>query len=91
MSVLSEADETINGAREETYGSPRLFCSRVAILWTGYLRSKGYEVNLSQEDVPLMMALFKMARLMADPDHKDSVEDLAGYVGIYARVRGIDA
>lgn len=91
MSVLSEADSTINGPREESYGSPRLFCTRVATLWSGYFRAKGYDITLAPEDVPLLMTQFKMARLMTDPDHRDSAVDMAGYVGLLPRVRGLDA
>ena len=91
MSVLSDADETINGPRESTYGSPGIFCSRVATLWTGYFMAKGHDITITPSDIPLLMTQFKMARLMTDPGHRDSVEDMAGYAGIYARVRGLDA
>lgn len=91
MSVLSDADATINGPREASYGAPGLFSARVATLWTGYFRAKGYDITVEPADVPLLMTQFKTARLMTDPDHRDSVEDLAGYVGMYARVRGLDA
>ena len=91
MSVLSDADETINGPRESTYGSPRLAFTRIAHLWDGYLRARGIGTGLTPEDAVQMMALLKMARLMQDTDHWDSVVDEAGYVGLYARVRGLDA
>lgn len=91
MSVLSDADETINGPRQYTYGPPRLAFTRIAHLWDGYLRSRGIGAGILPEDCVQMMALLKMARLMQDPDHRDSVEDMAGYVGLYARVRGLDA
>ena len=51
----------------ENYGSPKENFGRIAKLWTAY---KGIE--LSVEDVGVMMMLVKLGRLMENPHHQDS-------------------
>jgi hypothetical protein len=39
---------------------------------------------VTAQDVALMMSQFKMARLMQDPGHEDSISDMLGYAETYA-------
>jgi len=60
--------------RGDNYGRPSDNFRRIADLWSVYL---GRDVSL--QDVGMLMALVKVARLMATPGHSDSLVDLAGY------------
>ena len=85
-SVLQEADEVINGERQQDYGSQLQSFTRIAKLWSAVL---GIEVTAEQ--VALCMAGLKIARAMQGY-HRDSLVDLAGYAGcieLMQRERGI--
>jgi len=53
-------------------------------LWEIYLRAKydGKEINIQADDVAIMMALLKIARLAVTPEHRDSAVDGAAYLAI---------
>lgn len=73
--VLDTAKSIVSGARETTYGGPESSFTAIAELWTAYL---GRPVHV--QDVALMMALMKIARLKSTQGvHWDSWVDLAGY------------
>lgn len=72
--VLTEAMSIVSGARADTYGGPEDSFAHIANFWSAY---KGHA--FSMEDVAIMLALLKIARLKKSPDHKDSWVDLAGY------------
>lgn len=72
--VLTEAMSIVSGARADTYGGPEDSFFQIANLWSAY---KGQA--FSMEDVAIMLALLKIARLRNSPSHKDSWVDLAGY------------
>lgn len=88
--ILQKATEIIGGEREDTYGGPEDSFKLIADLWTTYINVCPYtddsevpeydvKIELTGEDVAIMMAMLKMARLAQAPDHKDSWVDLAGY------------
>lgn len=85
--VLSEAESIIYGDRERTYGKPGKNLEAIALFWAAYLVSKhGVAIRLSPEDVCAMMRLLKEARLMNQPNHRDSIVDLCGYAALQDRV-----
>lgn len=88
-SILEEAQGIIYGDREKTYGHPAKNLLCIAGMWEHYLFSRGLlDTNgpgLQPEDVALMMALLKISRLANQPDHKDSLVDLAGYAALVER------
>lgn len=88
--VLEEALSIVFGAREKAYGHPRDDFARIASLWNGYMGGKFGVTPFTATDVPHMMVLLKMARLMETPDHRDSIVDIAGYAATAARVVGLD-
>lgn len=73
-SVLNEANSIVNGARANTYGGPEDSFRTIAGLWSAYTNYK-----FSPTDVAVLLALLKVARLRASPNHRDSWVDLAGY------------
>lgn len=89
--VMSQALSIIYGDREKTYGRPDLNLESIAQLWSVYLQRKavvaGTHDQVSVDDVCQMMVLLKMARLLNDPSHKDSMTDQIGYIGLQERVQ----
>ena len=75
--ILDEAKRLTLSNRQDTYGTPRANHQRIAALWSVYLERK-----VEPHDVALMMALVKIARLMATPNHLDSAVDGAAYFSI---------
>ena len=89
--VLQEASKLVyDGQRQKDYGHPKVNFARIANLWNGYFKAKGFDVELNPEDTSDMMLLLKMARLMETPLHRDSYVDMAGYVATRARCAGVD-
>lgn len=58
----------------------------IANYWTEYLRGvyPGTRVEILPVDVGMMMALLKIARVTANPEHMDSYVDIAGYAALAA-------
>lgn len=81
--VLAEAERCVCGEREEQYGSPEDNFKSIADLWEPYLRRKcvgeGADVTILPEDVAVMMALLKIARIASGNAKADNWVDLAGY------------
>lgn len=75
MSILTEAEDLINGARHEDYGSPLADFTLIAELWTPILG-----VSVLPEDVALCMVQLKIARELNKPK-RDNLVDAAGYLG----------
>jgi hypothetical protein len=75
--ILREAEQVISNDRNNTYGEPEDLFTDIAAYWSAWF---GHEV--SGFDVAMAMALFKVARCKANPAHRDSFTDLAGYGAI---------
>lgn len=73
-SILNRAIECVCGEREQDYGSPEDNFGRIATYWSTHL---GMEITA--EDVAVMMALLKIARIGTGTATDDSWVDLAGY------------
>lgn len=89
--ILEAAEKCVCGQREEEYGTPEDSFRRIAELWTPVIRQcvpPGADVCVLPETVALMMALLKVARLMANPQHLDSWVDLAGYAACGGEIGG---
>lgn len=89
MAILDDAKEAVFGERQQAYGHPLEDFMRASKLMEAYLATRP-QGTLRAHDIPLMMILIKMARLMETPNHRDSVVDIAGYAQAYARTVGID-
>lgn len=91
LSVLGEAEAVVYGERAAVYGHPKDNFLRIAALWNGWLTARGIAYAFTPEDTADLLILVKLARLMATPDHRDSMVDIAGYAGARARATGVDA
>ncbi len=81
---MQEALAIITGARQAAYGTPEQNFGRIGLLWTAYLRAAGVLGNKDAINgimVCHMQNLVKLARLIATPDHEDSLRDMLGYTG----------
>lgn len=86
MSILTKAEELINGQRAIDYGDARENHQRIADLWSAYKWPEGDE-PYSPEDVAVMMILLKIARFMENGYHEDTVTDIAGYAGVLEKMQ----
>lgn len=73
--ILKQAEECVCGKREEDYGSPEDNFEVVANLWSAYKKN----ITFTVEDVAIMMALLKIARISSGNYNEDNYVDLAGY------------
>ena len=84
---LSEANNIVNGARQNAYGSPENSFKTIAGFWNLYL---GANPPLTARQVADMMMLLKMARISSGTPTLDSYVDIAGYAACgYESLRGI--
>ena len=79
--LLQQAAATV-ADRRQTYGDPTRLFERVAVRWSQQL---GTEVTATQ--VGLCLIELKLARLANDPQHRDSLLDIAGYAACLAEVQ----
>ncbi|MGZ6054500.1 MAG: DUF6378 domain-containing protein [Isosphaeraceae bacterium] len=84
MSILTTAEEIINGQRAKDYGDARENHQRIANLWNAYVFP---DRLFTPEDVAVMMILLKIARLMENGYHPDTVIDIAGYAGVLEKMQ----
>ena len=84
--TLDKAKACVCGQRENEYGSPENNFSTIALFWGIY---KG--VPFTENDVAMMMALLKIARIRTGTGTADSYVDLAGYAACGAEINTKDA
>lgn len=78
--ILNEAMEITHKDRNSNYGNPEDNFQHIANLWNDYLRVRRPQAAvLDSRDVAVMNMLIKVARLGNNPQHRDSVVDIAGY------------
>ena len=91
--IKNEISQTNAGRRQEFLETVKTFVCKdrnvthgdaednfrvIAQLWETYLNNTPPQ-NLNSTDVAIMMCLFKVARLMANPKNMENWHDLAGY------------
>jgi hypothetical protein len=79
--TLYVATSLVEEVREEQHGDFADNAKTTAELWSAY---KG--VEFSALDVPMMMALLKIARVKSSPDNPDNYVDTCGYVALASEV-----
>ena len=72
--ILTEANNIVNGARNEAYGSPEDNFKRIADYWSSYL-----DKEITAHDVAMMMILLKVTRTQSGTGSMDNYVDIAGY------------
>lgn len=72
--ILEAARQCVCGDRDIQYGNPEDNFHVIATMWEAYLG-----VEVTSEDVAMMMCLFKIARIMTGTAKEDSFVDLCGY------------
>lgn len=85
MSILTQAEEIINGQRAADYGDALENHQRIATFWNSYLTLPPNHIK--PEDVATMMILLKIARFMENGYHQDTVVDIAGYAGVLEKMQ----
>lgn len=82
---LKEADDIINGERQDTYGNPEDSFALIAEYWNTYFSEGHLDLQkLTALDVSHMMILFKLARCTGQAPKRDNYIDLQGYAAISA-------
>lgn len=89
--ILNEARHIVTGERESQYGKPEDNFRMIAELWEVYLQKRcvagGFYVGILPEDVAIMMALLKVARIATGAGKVDNYVDLAGYAACAGEIR----
>lgn len=75
--ILDAAKKIVTGDREKQYGKPEDNFAVIAEFWTTYI---GHPI--SSEDVAIMMALLKIARIRSGNYKADSFIDGVGYLSL---------
>lgn len=78
MTVFEEAEELVNGPRQNDYGSPSTNINAIAHMWNGYLH-RSLAKPITAKDVCWMMALLKASR-DAHRSKRDNLVDACGYL-----------
>ncbi len=79
--ILDAAKKIVTGDREKQYGKPEDNFAVIAEFWTTYI---GHPI--SSEDVAIMMALLKIARIRSGNYKADSFVDGVGYLSLAAEI-----
>ena len=91
-SILEEAKRCVCGQREQDYGSPENNFRLIASLWEPYIRTRcvkdGADVSIQPEDVAMLMALLKIARICSGTGTQDSFVDCCGYMACGGEIVG---
>lgn len=91
--ILHAAEKCVCGQRETDYGTPEDNFETIAGLWKTYLSRACVDeaggVYIDANDVAMMMALLKIARIAAGGGKADSWIDLAGYAACGAECEGV--
>lgn len=91
--ILHAAEKCVCGQRETDYGTPEDNFETIAGFWETYLRracvDEAGNVYIEANDVAMMMALLKIARIAAGGGKADSWIDLAGYAACGAECEGV--
>jgi hypothetical protein len=83
--LLEEAIKITAHDRNKAYGNPEDNFANIAEYWSAYLtQSQKQSIIVSSQDIAHLMILMKIARLATNPNHRDSLVDVAGYAACAA-------
>lgn len=90
--ILDAAKKIVTGDREQQYGKPEDNFAVIAKFWEVYLSEQcvggGADVTVNPDDVAMLMALMKVARIMTGTFKGDSYIDACGYLSCAAEIAG---
>ena len=90
--ILDAAKKIVTGDREKQYGSPEDNFAVIARFWEVYLNQRCVDAMsgfvLNPDDVAILMALLKVARIMTGTFKGDSYIDACGYLACAAEIAG---
>lgn len=90
--ILDAAKKIVTGERERQYGSPEDNFAVIARFWEVYLNQRCVDAMsgfmLNPDDVAMLMALMKVARIMTGTFKGDSYIDACGYLACAAEIAG---
>ena len=93
--ILDAARSIVTGEREKQYGKPEDNFATIGKLWEIYLSGRcvggDADISINPEDVAMMMALLKIARIKTGVGTVDSFIDLAGYAACAGEIAGRSA
>ena len=78
---LEEAVRLVGGQRQKDYGDKTENHKNIANLWSAYL-----DVDITAENVAIMMSLLKVARTKLGATSKDTYIDMAAYGAIAGEI-----
>lgn len=88
--ILDAAKKIVTGEREKQYGSPADNFAVIARFWEVYLNQRCVDAMsgfvLNPDDVAMLMALMKVARIMTGTFKGDSYIDACGYLACAAEI-----
>jgi hypothetical protein len=80
MTILTRAQDVVDGDRQDDYGHPKDNHSCTAALMEAYMRRKWDDApGFDATDVCIFNILQKISRLAHTPGHRDSLVDIAGW------------
>jgi len=79
--ILETANEYITKDRAATHGGAEDSFGKIAEFWSIYLG-----IDISAEDVCMLMSLLKIARFSNTPEHVDHTIDICGYAAIAGEI-----
>lgn len=84
LTVVQEAAHLVETTRAAQHGD----FARNATTTQDILFDLG--IDLRATDLPLVLMALKLARHRANPNNRDNIVDAIGYLGLYARLTGLD-
>lgn len=82
--VFKEADQLINGDRQQSYGNVTQNFNSIAQIWSAILK-----ITVSESDVALCMAGLKIAR-ESSKHKKDNLVDACGYLALAQKIENFN-
>ena len=84
--ILQEAIKCVCQDRQDQYGNPENNFAKIADFWNTYMGER-LMVQFDAEDVAIMMALLKIARITTGQPKADNYIDACGYIACAGEVR----
>ena len=91
-SILTEALDITQGARNTTHGAKERSFKAIAGLWNAYLDARlDNDADLTPRNVTDMMVLMKVGRSIQGTAHRDHFVDMAGYAALSGELAAAEA